>query len=38
MQNGNGTDNPYRRVVHSHTPPRLLVVNGVERIAARANR
>jgi cytosine/adenosine deaminase-related metal-dependent hydrolase len=38
VQNGNGTDNPYRRVVHSHAPPRLLVVNGVERIAARANR
>jgi cytosine/adenosine deaminase-related metal-dependent hydrolase len=38
MQNGNGSDHPYRRVVHSHAPPRLLVVNGVERIAPVANR
>jgi cytosine/adenosine deaminase-related metal-dependent hydrolase len=28
-----GPDAPYYRVVHSHAPPRLLVVNGVERIA-----
>jgi len=33
MQNGNGSGDPYRRVVHSHGPPRLLVVNGVERVA-----
>lgn len=28
-----GADEPYRRVVHSHDAPSLLVVNGVERIA-----
>jgi cytosine/adenosine deaminase-related metal-dependent hydrolase len=29
------SDEPYRRVVHSHAKPRLLVVNGVERIGPR---
>jgi cytosine/adenosine deaminase-related metal-dependent hydrolase len=37
-RNGGNSDDPHHAVVQSHGPPRLLVVNGVERIAPMTNR